>query len=262
MPLWVKIGCGVAIAAGTYVGGWQIINTMGNRLTEIEAPQGFAAESSGASVILAFSYFGYPLSTTHVVSGAVVGSGIGKRPASVQWGTAGQMAGAWLLTIPGAAIIAAAAFEGADLFGKGNAGPVIVGLIAAGLAAVLYVVTQRTPVRANDLDRSHADARSLADGRSGGRMIPASSLIDFDALWKIVVAGFAGGAGVVVASGSSCSGARITRRHARVTSSSRGTSVLLAALGGVLCAAALIVGFIALTEQVAIDNPRAPPRAN
>jgi PiT family inorganic phosphate transporter len=122
VPLWVKIGCGVAIAAGTYVGGWRIIDTMGNRLTEIEAPQGFAAESSGASVILASSYFGYPLSTTHVVSGAVVGSGVGKRLASVRWGTAGQMASAWLLTIPGAAIIAAAAFDGADLFGKGNAG--------------------------------------------------------------------------------------------------------------------------------------------
>ena len=69
------------------------------------------------------------------------------------------MASAWLLTIPGAAIIGAAAFEGADLFGAGNAGPVIVGLIAAGLAAVL-VVTQRTPVRAGDLDRSRADAQS------------------------------------------------------------------------------------------------------
>ena len=160
-----ETGCAVAIAAGTYIGGWRIINTMGNRLTEIEAPQGFAAESSGASVILASSYFGYPLSTTHVVSGAVVGSGIGKRLASVQWGTAGQMAGAWLLTIPGAAIIAAAAFEGADLFGQGNAGPMIVGLIAAGLAAVLYVVTQRTPVRANDLDRS--PAATPTESRSG-----------------------------------------------------------------------------------------------
>jgi PiT family inorganic phosphate transporter len=156
VPFWVKVSCGVAIAAGTYVGGWRIINTMGNRLTEIEAPQGFAAESSGASVILASSYFGYPLSTTQVVSGAVVGSGIGKRLASVQWGTAGQMASAWVLTIPGAAIIGAAAFEGADLFGQGNAGPVIVGLIAAALAAVLYVVVQRTPVRADDLDRTRA----------------------------------------------------------------------------------------------------------
>jgi PiT family inorganic phosphate transporter len=164
VPLWVKIGCGVAIAAGTYVGGWRIINTMGNRLTEIEAPQ-VAAESSGASVILASSYSGYPLSTTHVVSGAVVGSGVGKRLASVRWGTAGQMASAWLLTIPGAAIIGAAAFEGADLFGQGNAGPVIVGLIAAGLAAVLYVVTQRTPVRANDLDRSPAAAQAQSRTR-------------------------------------------------------------------------------------------------
>jgi PiT family inorganic phosphate transporter len=156
VPLWVKVSCAVAIAAGTFVGGWRIIDTMGNRLTEIEAPQGFAAESSGASVILASSYFGYPLSTTHVVSGAVVGSGVGKRLASVRWGTAGQMAGAWVLTIPGAAIIAAAAFEAADLFGQGNTGPLVVGLIAAGLAAVLYVVVQRAPVRANDLDRSRA----------------------------------------------------------------------------------------------------------
>jgi len=156
VPLWVKVTCGVAIAAGTFVGGWRIIDTMGNRLTEIEAPQGFAAESSGASVILASSYFGYPLSTTHVVSGAVVGSGVGKRLASVRWGTAGQMAGAWVLTIPGAAIIGAGAFEAADLFGQGNTGPLIVGLIAAGLAAALYVVVQRTPVRASDLDRPRA----------------------------------------------------------------------------------------------------------
>jgi PiT family inorganic phosphate transporter len=155
VPLWVKVACGVAIAAGTYVGGWRIINTMGNRLTSIESPQGFAAESSGASVILASSYFGYPLSTTHVVPGSVMGAGIGKRLASVRWSTAGQMASVWLLTIPGAAVIGAAAFEGADLFGAGNAGPVIVGLIAAGLAAALYAVAQRSPVRAADLDRSH-----------------------------------------------------------------------------------------------------------
>ena len=159
------------------------------------------------------------------------------------------MAGPWLLTIPGAAIIAAAAFEGADLFGKGNAGPVFVGLIAAGLAAVHYVVTQRTPVRANDLDRSHADARSLADGRSGGRMIPASSLIDFDALWKIVVAGFAGGAGVVVAFGFVLLGRSHYAQAREGDVVSRGASVLLAALGGVLCAAALIVVFIALTKK-------------
>ena len=78
---------------------------MGNRLTTIESPQGFAAQSSGASVILASSYFGYPLSTAHVVSGGVIGSGIGKRLAPVRRCTAGQTAGAWLLTIPGAAAV-------------------------------------------------------------------------------------------------------------------------------------------------------------
>ena len=154
VPLWVKLGCGLAIALGTYIGGWRIINTMGNRLTEIEAPQGFAAESSGASVILASSYFGYPLSTTHVVSGAVIGSGLGKRLASVRWGKAGQMAGAWILTIPGAALIGAGAWKGADLIGAADAGPVVIAVLAAALAGALYVVTQRTPVHAADLDRT------------------------------------------------------------------------------------------------------------
>jgi PiT family inorganic phosphate transporter len=127
---------------------------MGNRLTEIESPQGFAAESSGASVILASSYFGYPLSTTQVVSGAVIGSGIGKRLASVRWGTAGQMVGAWILTIPGAAVIGAAAWEGATVFDNGNVGIVIVAVLAAALAAALWVLANRTPVHARDLDRT------------------------------------------------------------------------------------------------------------
>jgi PiT family inorganic phosphate transporter len=132
---------------------------MGNRLTEIEAPQGFSAESSGASVILASSYFGYPLSTTHVVSGAVIGSGLGKRLASVRWGKAGQMAFAWLLTIPCAAVIGAGAWAGADLIGSGGAGPIVIAVLAGALAAVLYVVTQRTPIRATDLDRTDSSSR-------------------------------------------------------------------------------------------------------
>jgi PiT family inorganic phosphate transporter len=162
VPLWVKLSCGLAIALGTYIGGWRIINTMGNRLTEIESPQGFAAESAGASVILASSYFGYPLSTTHVVSGAVIGSGLGRRLASVHWGIAGEMAGGWLLTIPGAALIGAGAWEGAHLFGAGTAGPIVIALIAAALAAALYAFTQRTPVGASDLDRSHVSPEEEA----------------------------------------------------------------------------------------------------
>jgi PiT family inorganic phosphate transporter len=162
VPVWVKLSCALAIALGTYIGGWRIINTMGNRLVDIESPQGFAAESAGASVILASSYFGYPLSTTHVVGGAVVGSGLGKRLASVHWGKAGQMAGGWVVTIPGAALMGAGAWEGANLFGSGDAGPIVIGVIAIALAAALYVFAQRTPVRAGDLDRTHVSPEEEA----------------------------------------------------------------------------------------------------
>jgi inorganic phosphate transporter, PiT family len=86
VPLWVKLLCATSIAAGTATGGWRIINTMGNRITNVESPQGFAAESASASVILASSYYGYPLSTTQVVSGGVMGAGLGKKLASVHWG--------------------------------------------------------------------------------------------------------------------------------------------------------------------------------
>jgi PiT family inorganic phosphate transporter len=173
VPVWVKLSCALAIALGTYIGGWRIINTMGNRLTDIESPQGFAAESSGASVILASSYFGYPLSTTHVVSGAVIGSGLGKRLASVHWSKAGQMASGWVLTIPGAALIGAGAWEGAHLFGTGSGGPILIGVIAAALAAVLYLVVQRAPVRAGDLDRTH-DSREDESGPAGA---PAAAAV-------------------------------------------------------------------------------------
>src|ERR1700753_3715968 len=100
VPVWVKLACAVAIAAGTMIGGWRIINTMGNRITEIESPQGFAAEAAGGGGILSSSFYGYPLSTTHVVTGGVMGAGAGKRLESVHWGVFGQMLVAWVLTIP------------------------------------------------------------------------------------------------------------------------------------------------------------------
>jgi inorganic phosphate transporter, PiT family len=162
VPLWVKLGCGLAIGLGTYAGGWRIINTMGNRLTRLEAPQGFSSGASSATVILASSYFGYPLSTTQVVSGSVIGSGIGKRLASVHWRTAGQMVGGWVLTIPAAALIGGLAWEAANLFSAGSAGTIVVGICSAAGAAALYAFVQRTsPVHASDLDRSDA---ALEDG--------------------------------------------------------------------------------------------------
>jgi PiT family inorganic phosphate transporter len=155
VPFWVKLACALAIGAGTAIGGWRIINTMGNRLTEIEPPQGFAAESASAAVILASSYYGYPLSTTQVVGGGVMGAGLGKRLASVHWNVAGQMVTAWVLTIPAAGITGGLAWEISRLFGKGSTvGALIIGVAAAVGAFLIYRLARRNNVTAADLDRS------------------------------------------------------------------------------------------------------------
>jgi len=106
IPTWVKVAAGVAIAAGTYVGGWRIMRTLGQRVFQMDAPAGFAAQATAGAVIWASTKYGYPLSTTHVVSGSVMGSGATKRLSAVRWGIAGNMVVAWVLTIPAAALVA------------------------------------------------------------------------------------------------------------------------------------------------------------
>lgn len=109
-PFWVITACAVAIAAGTYAGGWRIIKTLGKDLTsDIEPPQGFAAEASTTATILSSSYLGFALSTTQVASGSVIGTGMGRRGAKVRWGTAGKIAIGWLITIPASGALAAGA---------------------------------------------------------------------------------------------------------------------------------------------------------
>jgi inorganic phosphate transporter, PiT family len=154
VPFWVKLGCALAIALGTAAGGWRIINTMGNRLTRVESPQGFAAESSSAAVILASSYYGYPLSTTQVVSGGVTGAGLGRRLASVHWDVVGEMVTAWIFTIPAAAALAAAAWEISDLFSNSAAGSVVIALMATAGAMVLFRLARPTKVSPDELDRT------------------------------------------------------------------------------------------------------------
>jgi PiT family inorganic phosphate transporter len=107
IPDWVKVAAGVAIAAGTYVGGWRIMRTLGQRVFQMDPPAGFASQATSGLVIYASTKYGYPLSTTHVVSGAVMGSGATKRLSAVRWGIAGSMVIAWVLTIPAAALVAA-----------------------------------------------------------------------------------------------------------------------------------------------------------
>jgi PiT family inorganic phosphate transporter len=158
VPLWVILSCATAISLGTYLGGWRIIRTLGKGLVEIEPPQGFAAEGTSAAVILASSHLGYPLSTTHVCSGSIVGSGIGKRLARVRWTIARRMALAWLVTVPAAGLVGALAWKGADVIG-GQAGVVVVFLVAATGAGGIYLASRRSPVNPSNVNDDPASRR-------------------------------------------------------------------------------------------------------
>src|SRR5512132_2156026 len=108
IPTWVKVSAGLAIGLGTYAGGWRIIRTLGQRVFRMEPESGFAAQAAAGTTIYLATKYGYPLSTTHVVSGAVMGAGATRRLSAVRWGVAGNILVAWVLTIPAAALVAAA----------------------------------------------------------------------------------------------------------------------------------------------------------
>jgi inorganic phosphate transporter, PiT family len=135
VPDWVVISSASAIALGTYTGGWRIIRTMGSRIIKMDPAQGFAAQGAGSAVILAASHAGYPLSTTHVISGGVMGAGAAKRLSAVRWGVAGNIIIAWVLTLPAAASIGALIYGVTRIFGASSAvGPIVVStLIIAGI---------------------------------------------------------------------------------------------------------------------------------
>jgi PiT family inorganic phosphate transporter len=149
-PTWVIVSAASAIALGTYSGGWRIIRTMGTRIIKMDAAQGFSAQGAGAAVILASSHFGFPLSTTHVISGGVMGAGAGKRLSAVRWGVAGNIVTAWLLTLPAAAAIGGAAYGVTRAFGTGSLGPAVVTAIGLALVAAAFArrIRQGAPVPA------------------------------------------------------------------------------------------------------------------
>jgi PiT family inorganic phosphate transporter len=150
-PFWVILSCGLAIAAGTYLGGWRVIRTLGKGLVEIEPPQGMAAESASAAVILLSSSFGYSLSTTHVATGSIIGTGLGKKGAQVRWSVAGRMATAWIFTLPSAGLVGAGAYALAHVIG-GTAGPVVDLIILIAIAATIYLRSRKTKVDHNNVN--------------------------------------------------------------------------------------------------------------
>ena len=145
VPFWVKAACALAIALGTYLGGWRIIRILGKGLVDIAPPQGMAAQTSSAAVILASSHLGFALSTTHVATGSILGSGVGRPGAQVRWKVAGRMIAAWLVTLPAAAVVGAVMWWIGHLIG-GLAGALAVFVVLLGLAAYMWLRSRQEPV--------------------------------------------------------------------------------------------------------------------
>ncbi|MCX4975580.1 MULTISPECIES: inorganic phosphate transporter [unclassified Streptomyces] len=153
-PTWVIVSAGMAIALGTYLGGWRIIRTMGKGLTDLAPPQGFAAQTSAATVILASSHLGFSLSTTQSCSGAVMGSGLGRKGGVVRWSTATRMFIAWGLTLPAAGLVGA----GAEFLTKqGTWGIVLTGALLVAGAGTIWNLSRRQPVTIDNVNEVGAE---------------------------------------------------------------------------------------------------------
>jgi PiT family inorganic phosphate transporter len=150
IPVWVKFSAATAIAAGTYLGGWRIIRTLGKGLVDITPRQGMSSDGSTAAVLLSASHLGFALSTTHVATGSVLGGGLG-RGTPVRWSTAGRMVIAWATTFPIAALMGALMWWIGDSVG-GAWGAIVVSLILAGVSAWIFHSSRREHVGAHNVN--------------------------------------------------------------------------------------------------------------
>lgn len=139
VPVWVIIASASAMALGTYTGGWRIIKTIGSRIIKMDASQGFAAQGTGAIIIIGSSQFGFPLSTTHVISSAIMGTGAAKRLTAVRWNVAGNIFIGWLMTLPAAALAGGATFLLIKLAGGGVRGLTFIILLTCLLSTSLFI---------------------------------------------------------------------------------------------------------------------------
>jgi inorganic phosphate transporter, PiT family len=149
---WVIIAAGIAIGLGTYSGGWRIMRTMGKGIVEIETPQGAASGAATTATILASAHFGFGLSTTHVSTGSILGSGVGRDGAEVRWSVARRMLFAWLLTLPGAALVAGLA---ALLSDQGAFGVMALLTLLGAACLVIYLLSRRHRVSHANVTDSH-----------------------------------------------------------------------------------------------------------
>jgi PiT family inorganic phosphate transporter len=169
--VWVILICGLAIGVGTYTGGWRIMRTVGKRITDIEAPQGFAAETSSAATILISSSLGFPLSTTQVTSGSVVGAGLGKKLASIHWGIVGKIAIAWVITLPAAAVVGGLAAWAAS---SSTFGLIAVVVLGAAAAVGFVLLARRKPITRQNVNDEPGTSPS-ADDQPGRETVSATA---------------------------------------------------------------------------------------
>jgi PiT family inorganic phosphate transporter len=158
---WVILTCGLAIGLGTAIGGFRIMRTVGVKITPVESPQGFAAETASAATILASSHLGFPLSTTQVVSGSIVGVGLGKRLAEVHWNVAGRIGLGWLFTLPAAAVVGAVA---AWVASSSTVGLVAVAVVAVAGVAFIFRLASKKPVNAGNVNEGAPEASPQLQG--------------------------------------------------------------------------------------------------
>ncbi|GAT80590.1 phosphate transporter [Streptomyces sp. F-3] len=170
-PLWVIASAGIAIALGTYVGGWRIIRTMGKGLTDLQPQQGFAAQTSAATAILASSHLGFSLSTTHVVSGSVMGAGLGRKGGVVRWSTATRMFVAWALTLPAAALVGAGA-EAMTRLGDWGTGFVAAFLVVS--SAAIWKISRRQVVDHTNVNDTGETPAAAGSGKPSDAVAPAA----------------------------------------------------------------------------------------
>ncbi|BDZ51922.1 phosphate transporter [Frondihabitans sucicola] len=164
--LWVILACGLAIGLGTYVGGWRIMKTVGKNITDVQSPQGFAAETASAATILISSHLGFALSTTQVTSGSVIGAGLGKRLAIVHWGVVGRIATGWVVTLPAAALVGGVA---AFIASTSTVGLVVVAVLAVAGGVTFYTLARRKPISAADVAGS-STAPAASDAALAGEV--------------------------------------------------------------------------------------------
>ena len=133
-PLWVIVSAALAMAAGTYAGGWRIIKTLGTRIAKLDPPQGFSAQTACAAILWTTAHYGFPVSTTHTITGSVMGAGASRRLSAVRWGVAGNIMLAWVMTIPCAAAVGAAM----ELLTRLPAGDALVFALLSAIAATAF----------------------------------------------------------------------------------------------------------------------------